>query len=160
MRTYLRIFRFALPYKWRFAAALACMAILASATTMYVNLLGPALDFLFTGRTSSAASLAKVLPRFLDVQGFLSTIDRRFMLAVLPLVIVAVALVKGIAYFGQSYLMATAASRMIADLRRALFDRLLRLPPAFHAKYHSGDVITRFSADVQMVQMAVSDAGM
>jgi ATP-binding cassette, subfamily B, bacterial MsbA len=158
LHTYLRIFRFALPYKWRFASALACMMVLAAATTAYVNLLGPALDFLFTGRTTSAASLAKVLPRWLDVQGFLSSVDRRFMLAVLPLVIVAVALVKGIAYFGQSYLMATASQRMIVDMRRALFDKLVRLPPAFHARHHSGDIISRFSADVQMVQMAVSEA--
>jgi ATP-binding cassette, subfamily B, bacterial MsbA len=158
LRTYLRIFRFALPYKWRFGSALACMMVLAAATTAYVNLLGPALDFLFTGRTSSAASLARVLPRWLDVQGFLSTVDRRFMLAILPLVIVAVSLVKGIAYFGQSYLMATASQRMIADMRKALFDKLVRLPPAFHARHHSGDIISRFSADVQMVQMAVSEA--
>jgi ATP-binding cassette, subfamily B, bacterial MsbA len=158
LRTYLRIFSFALPYKWRFGSALACMMVLAAATTAYVNLLGPALDFLFTGRTTSAASLAKVLPRWLDVQGFLSSVDRRLMLSVLPLVIVAVALVKGVAYFGQSYLMATASQRMIADMRRALFDKLLRLPPAFHAKHHSGDIISRFSADVQMVQMAVSEA--
>ncbi len=158
MRTYLRIFRFALPYKWRFVSALACMAILATATTAYVNLLGPALDFLFTGRMSSAASLARVLPRWLDVQGFLSTVDRRFMLAVLPAVIVVVALVKGIAYFGQSYLMATASQRMIADMRKSLFDKLVRLPPAWHAQHHSGDIISRFSSDVQMVQMAVSEA--
>jgi subfamily B ATP-binding cassette protein MsbA len=158
MNTYLRIFRFARPYKWRFAAALGCMAVLAAATTAYVNLLGPALDFLFTGRTSSAASLARVLPRWLDVQGFLANVDRRFMLAILPIVIVIVALVKGIAYFGQSYLMATASQRMIADIRRALFDKLVRLPPAFHAQRHSGDIISRFSGDVQMVQMAVSEA--
>jgi subfamily B ATP-binding cassette protein MsbA len=158
LRTYLRIFRFALPYKGRFAAALLCMAILAGATTMYVNLLGPALSFLFTGSLDSAASLARVLPRWLDVQGFLARIDRRSMLAVLPAVIVFVAVVKGIAYFGQSYLMATASQRMIMDMRRALFDKLIRLPPAFHAQRHSGDILSRFSADVQMVQMAVSEA--
>ncbi len=158
MRTYLRIFRFARPYKWRFAAALACMIVLAGATAAYVNLLGPALDFLFTGRTSSAASLARVLPRWVDVEGFLGTADRRVMLAILPAVIVVVALVKGIAYFGQSYLMATASQRMIADMRRSLFDKLTGLPPSWHAKHHSGDIISRFSTDVHMVQMAVSEA--
>jgi subfamily B ATP-binding cassette protein MsbA len=158
LRTYLRIFRFAVPYTWRFASALGCMAILAGATTAYVNLLGPTLDFLFTGRTSAVASLARVTPRWLDVAGLLGSVDRRRMLAVLPVVIVLVAVVKGIAYFGQSYLMATASQRMIADMRRALFDKLMRLPPAFHAKHHSGDIISRFSADVGMVQLAVSEA--
>jgi subfamily B ATP-binding cassette protein MsbA len=158
LRTYLRIFRFALPYKWRLASALACMAVLAAATTAYVNLLGPALDFLFTGRTTSVAALARILPSWLDVAGYLQSVDRRRMLAVLPVVIMVVALVKGIAYFGQSYLMATASQRMIADMRRALFDRLVRLPPSFHAEHHSGDIISRFSADVNAVQLAVSEA--
>jgi subfamily B ATP-binding cassette protein MsbA len=156
--TYLRIFRFGLPYKWRFATALACMAVLAAATTAYVNLLGPALDFLFTGRTTAVASLARLAPKWLDLAGYLQNVDRRRMLAVLPAIIVLVAVVKGVAYFGQSYLMATASQRMIADMRRALFDKLIRLPPSFHARYHSGDIISRFSADVNAVQLAVSEA--
>ncbi len=158
MRTYLRIFRFALPFKWRLACALGCMVILAGATTAYVNLLGPALDFLFTGRTTAVTSLARIMPRWLDVAGYLNSVDRRHMLAVLPVVIVLVAAVKGFAFFGQSYLMATASQRMVADMRRALFDKLVRLPPAFHTKHHSGDIISRFSSDVGMVQLAISEA--
>ncbi|HEX9050198.1 MAG TPA: ABC transporter transmembrane domain-containing protein [Anaeromyxobacter sp.] len=158
MRTYLRLFRFALPYRWRLAAALACMGVLALATAAYVNLLGPTLSFLFTGSTGSVQSLSRIAPRWLDVDGFLAHIDRARMLAVLPLIIVAVSAVKGIAYFGQSYLMATASQRMTADMRRALFDKVVRLPPAFHAKRHSGDLIARFSADVGTVQLAISEA--
>jgi subfamily B ATP-binding cassette protein MsbA len=132
--------------------------ILAGATTAYVNLLGPVLDFLFTGRTTSTAAVARVAPRWIDVAGFLESVDRRRVLAILPVVIVVVALVKGLAYFGQSYLMATTSQRMVADMRRALFDKLVRLPPGFHAKHHSGDLISRFAADVQMVQLAITDA--
>ncbi len=158
LRTYFRLFRFAVPYKWRFAAALACMIILAGSTAMYVNLLGPALDFLFTGRTTGVASLARMAPRGWDVAAYVEGIDRRQMLTVLPFVIVLVAVVKGIAYFGQSYLMAVASQRMVADMRRALFDNLVRLPPSFHARHHSGDLISRFAADVGMVQMAITEA--
>jgi len=156
--TYLRLFRFARPYRWRLAGALACMVVLALTTAAYVNLLGPTLDFLFTGRTSGVSSLGKVLPGSLDVQGFLGRIDRREMLALLPAVILVVAVLKGIAFFGQSFLMATTSQRMVADMRRALFDNLIRLPPAFHAKHHSGDVIARFSGDVWSVQNAISEA--
>jgi len=158
VRTYLRLFRFALPYKWHLAGALACMVILAGATTAYVNLLGPALDFLFTGRLSSASQLSRIVPRALDLQGFLARVDRRQMLAILPLVIVFMALVKGFAYFGQFLLMAVVSQRLIADLRRALFDRLVTLPPAFYGKRHSGDLVSRFSQDVSMVQNAITEA--
>jgi ATP-binding cassette, subfamily B, bacterial MsbA len=158
LRTYFRLFRFAIPYKWRFAAALGCMAVLAAATNAYVNLLGPVLDFLFTGRTTAVQSLARIAPRWLDLSRFLQSVDRRQVLLVLPFVMVAVALVKGVAYFGQSYLMATASQRMVADMRCSLFEKLISLPPSFHARHHSGDLISRFAADVQMVQMAVTEA--
>jgi subfamily B ATP-binding cassette protein MsbA len=155
VRTYLRLFRFAVPYRWKFAGALACMIVLALATTAYVNLLGPALDFLFTGRTSPA--LLRVLPG-VRVEELLARVDRRQMLAILPFVIVAVAGIKGLAFFGQSFLMSVVSSRMVADLRRALFDRLVTLSPAFHTRHHSGEILSRFSADVAMVQVAVTEA--
>ena len=158
IRTYFRLFRFALPYRWHFAGALLCMVILAGATSAYVNLLGPALDFLFTGKTSAAASLAHVLPKSVDVVGYLSRVDRWHLLAILPFLIFGVALVKGAAYFGQFYLFAIVSQRMIADLRRALFDRLVGLPAGYHSRHHSGDLISRFSNDVNMVQLAVTEA--
>jgi ATP-binding cassette, subfamily B, bacterial MsbA len=157
MRTYLRILRFGLPYRWLFAGALACMVVLALATAAYVNLLGPVLDFLFTGKTSAGAAISRVIPSA-AVDGYLAHVDRREMLRILPFVIVLVALVKGLAFFGQAYLMSLASSRLVADVRQALFERLVSLSPAFHTRHHSGDLLSRFSADVAMVQTAVSDA--
>jgi ATP-binding cassette, subfamily B, bacterial MsbA len=158
LRTYLRLFQFVLPYKWKLVGALLCMVVLAGATAAYVNLLGPALDFLFTGRTLAMATLAKVLPKSVDVPGFLARFDRRQMLAILPFVIFGVAMVKGLAYFGQFYLTNRVSQGLIADLRRKLFDHLVTLSPAFYAKRHSGDLLSRFSTDVQVVQMAITDA--
>ena len=62
MRTYLRLLAFAAPYRWRFLAAFGCMAVLALSTAMYVNLLGPVLEFLFTGQVGAMGALARLLP--------------------------------------------------------------------------------------------------
>ncbi|HVI73388.1 MAG TPA: ABC transporter transmembrane domain-containing protein [Anaeromyxobacteraceae bacterium] len=158
MSAYLRLLRFAAPYRARFAAALACMVVLALATAAYVNLLGPVLEFLFTGRPQAVASLSRFLPTSLDLAGWLQRVERDRVLALLPFVIVGVALVKGLAYFGQFYLMGMVSQRVIADLRTAMFDHLLGLSPDFFAKRHSGDLMSRFSADVQSVETAVSYA--
>jgi subfamily B ATP-binding cassette protein MsbA len=155
---YLRLLRFAAPYKARFIAALACMAVLALSTAAYVNLLGPVLELLFTGRAQAVASLGRFLPASLDLVGWLERVDRERVLAALPFVITAVAVVKGIAYFGQFYLMGMVSQRVIADLRTTMFDHLLGLSPTFFAKRHSGDLMSRFSADVQSVETAVSYA--
>jgi subfamily B ATP-binding cassette protein MsbA len=157
VRTYLRILRFGVPYRWHFAGALACMVVLALATTAYVNLLGPVLDFLFTGRATAGAAMTRIIPG-LHLDEYLAHVDRARVLRVLPVVIILVALVKGLAFFGQSYLMSVASSRLVADVRQALFDRLVTLSPAFHTRHHSGDLLSRFSADVGMVQTAVAEA--
>ncbi len=101
--------------------------------------------------------MSRVIPG-LRLDAYLASVDRAQVLRLLPVVIVAVALVKGLAFFGQSYLMAVASSKLVADVRQALFERLLGLSPAFHTRHHSGDLLSRFSADVAMVQMAVTDA--
>jgi subfamily B ATP-binding cassette protein MsbA len=159
VRTYLRLFRFALPYKWRFAGALLSMTVFAATSSAYIVLLGPMLNFLFTGgKSATAEQLARIAPRWLDFNGLLAHADSHRLLVVLPFLIFMVALVKGIAFFGQAYLMATVSSGMVADLRCALFDRLVMLSPAFHSKHHTGDLISRFNQDVAMVQIAVTDA--
>jgi subfamily B ATP-binding cassette protein MsbA len=158
LRAYLRLLRFVAPYRARFAAAMACMLVLAAATAAYANLLGPVLDFLFTGKTRAVASLGKFLPAGTNLESWLARLDRTQVLSLLPLVIIAVSLVKGVAYFGQFYLMGTVGQRVVADLRIALFEHLLGLSPAFFSRRHSGDLMSRFSADVQAVEVAVSNA--
>ena len=158
MSAYLRLLRFAAPYRGRFAAALACMLVLALSTAAYVNLLGPVLEFLFTGRTQAVATLGRFFPASVNLAGWLQRADRERILGLLPFVIVGLALVKGVAYFGQFYLMGMVSQRVIADLRTAMFDHLLGLSPSFFSKRHSGDLMSRFSADVQSVETAVSYA--
>jgi subfamily B ATP-binding cassette protein MsbA len=158
LRTYLRLVSFAAPYKWRFLAAFGCMAVLALATAMYVNLLGPVLEFLFTGQVGAMGSLARLLPGDGELAAWAKGVDRAQALRILPWVVITVALVKGVAYFGQAYLMGTTSQRIIADLRGALFDHLLRLSPSFYTRRHSGDILSRMANDVQSVEGAVSNA--
>ena len=158
MRAYLRLLRFVVPYRGRFLAAIGCMVVLAASSAAYVNLLGPVLEFLFTGKPGSMAVLDKFLPESVGFQAWLDSVDRSEILGFLPYVMVAVALVKGFAYFGQFYLMGMLGQRVIADLRRALFDHLLRLSPGFYARRHSGDLMSRFSSDVAAVEVAVTNS--
>jgi subfamily B ATP-binding cassette protein MsbA len=158
LHAYLRLLRFATPYRWRFVAALLCMLVLAGTTAAYAQLLGPALDFLFTGRVTAVANLGKFVPASLDVREMLARVDRQQFLSVLPFLVVGLSLVKGVAYFGQFYLMGMVSQAVVADLRKALFDHLLSLSPGYFSRRHSGDLMSRFSADVGAVEMAVTNA--
>jgi subfamily B ATP-binding cassette protein MsbA len=158
LRTYLRLLRFAAPYRLRISAAVACMLVLGAGTSAYAYLLGPALKFLIGG---GETGLDLKLPIPVDatrVSGGLAHFSREQALAILPIAILVVTVVKGIAYFGQNYLMGTAGQRIVADLRRTLFDHLLRLSPSFFTRRHSGDLMQRFSSDVNSVESAVTSA--
>jgi subfamily B ATP-binding cassette protein MsbA len=157
LSAYLRLLRFLAPYRGRFATALGCMVVLALATGAYVQLLGPVTEFLFTGGTGPARAGTSV-PGWLDLARVPEGMEARRLLAILPVAIVAVAAVKGLAYFGQFYLMGMISQRVVADLRCALFDHLMSLSPAFYARRHSGDLMSRLSADVQAVENAITYA--
>jgi subfamily B ATP-binding cassette protein MsbA len=156
--TYLRLLRFAAPYRWRFLAAITCMAVLATTTAAYAQLLGPVLSFLFTGELGAVANLSRFLPDGVDVRGWVAGVDRARFLLVIPVLVFAVSLLKGLAHFGQAYLMGTISLAVVADLRKAFFDRLLGLSPSFYARRHSGDLLSRFSSDVGAVENAVTFA--
>jgi subfamily B ATP-binding cassette protein MsbA len=158
LRTYLRLLAYAAPYKLRIAAAIFCMVLLSLSTAAYANLLGPALEFLFTGEVKSLAALRGFVPSSYDLDAFLASLDRRQVLSALPLVIIGVSLLKGFAAFGQQFLMGMAGQRMVGDLRRAAFDKLVRLSPAYYSVRNTGDIQSRVSGDVWAVDAAVANA--
>jgi ATP-binding cassette, subfamily B, bacterial MsbA len=161
LTAYFRLLRFVRPYRGRFLGAIGCMIVLALATASYVHLLGPVLEWLFSGGRvggRSTGGLNSLLPAWTDVSGWLSAVGRERAITMLPVLITAVALVKGVAFFGQYYLMNMLGQRVISDLRTTLFDHLLTLSPGFFSRRHSGDLMSRFSADVQAVETAVSHA--
>ena len=58
-------------------------------------------------------------------------------------------------YF-QTYLTAWAGQHMVAKLRVALFERVLNLPLGIFDQWRPGELISRFSSDLQMMTDAVS----
>jgi subfamily B ATP-binding cassette protein MsbA len=146
MRTYARLLSFLAPYRARFFAALACMLVLAAATALYGYLIGPLLKFLFTGGVSGGEAMAAVLP----------LVDPDTMRAALPFVILFVAAVKGAAAYGQAVLMNGLGQRVIRDVRRAMFDRIVILSQSFFQRAKSGDLMSRFVSDAAQIEEAVT----
>ena len=54
--------------------------------------------------------------------------------------------------FAQSYLTASVAERVIADLRNDLFAHLLRQPPGFYALRRVGELSSRIASDSALIQ--------
>src|SRR6266542_5599294 len=60
--------------------------------------------------------------------------------------------------YGQFYLMSMVSQRVVADLRRALFDKMLALSPAYYSTRSTGDLLSRVAGDVWAVDAAVTGA--
>ena len=53
------------------------------------------------------------------------------------------------------YLMMTIGERVITDMRRAVFDHLLALEPAFFEQIRTGEVISRLTNDATQLQAVI-----
>ncbi|ADN76392.1 lipid A ABC exporter family, fused ATPase and inner membrane subunits [Ferrimonas balearica DSM 9799] len=73
----------------------------------------------------------------------------------LMLLVLLINLVGAVAVFVRFYLMTWLGERVSADLRKAVFDHLLQLPPSFFAEQRTGEVISRFTADTTVLQTVV-----
>jgi len=145
MGNYRRLLAAVRPHAGLFALAIASMVTLAAATGLFSWLVGPLFQYVFRGGELGTT----LLP-------WLPHMDRLELRRALPLLILAIAVVRGAAYFGQFYAMGMLGQRVVADLRRALQEKLLGLSPAFFARASSGDLLSRFASDVAAVEFAVT----
>ncbi|OLC19224.1 MAG: ABC transporter [Deltaproteobacteria bacterium 13_1_40CM_68_24] len=152
MKEYRRLLASVRPHLGLLAAAIASMIVLSAATGAFSWLVGPMFQFVFKGGALDAKALRSALP-FL---GAPEALPRDTVLRALPVLILAIAALRGIAYFGQFYCMGMLGQRVVADLRLALHQKLLELPPSFFARSASGDLLARFASDVAAVEFAVT----
>src|SRR5712671_878562 len=128
-----RVLPFTLPYRMRMAGAM--LALLVSSATVL--------------------GLGQGLRRLVD-EGFKSgdvaTLDR----AVLLLIGVVVLLAGST--FCRFYLVSWIGERVVADIRRAVFDRVIALSPAYFEVHRTGDILSRLTTDTTLLQTVIGSA--
>jgi subfamily B ATP-binding cassette protein MsbA len=140
---YRRLLAYVRPYRSRVVAATACSLVVAAGTAAYAYVIGPLLKSVLMGEAVTVGPV---------------TLTGTDLLFGLPLLVVSIAALKATAQWGQTGLMQAVGQRVMTDLRRDLYARLLELPPAFYEKRHSGELLSRFTADVAQVEFSVTQA--
>lgn len=133
LKLYARLLRYVRPYWRMFAASLLAMVVVAATE--------PALPAIFQ--------------RLLDA-GFVER-DLAFMQWV-PVLIIGLALVRGGGSFISDYCIHWVGQKIVADLRNAMFDRLIRLPTTYYDHHTTGSLISKFTYDVTLVTSAATNA--
>ena len=152
MSEYRRLIAAVRPHLPLLSAAIAAMVVLSAATGAFSWLVGPLFQFVFKGGQLDAGAIHTALPFLAAPQ----EVSRETVLRALPILILCIALVRGVAYFVQFYSMGMLGQRVVADLRLALHQKLLELPPAFFARSASGDLLSRFGSDIAQLEFAVT----
>ncbi len=133
LRTVARVGGFLRPYRRQVAYAAVALVFAAAA----VLAMGQGLRFV-VDRGFSAGNAAEL--------------DR--MLGAMLGVIIVVAM----ATYTRFYYVSWLGERVTADLRRAVFDHLLRLPPGFFEITRTGEVISRLTTDTTMLETVIGSS--
>jgi subfamily B ATP-binding cassette protein MsbA len=119
------------PHLRRILFAFLLMGLAAASTAGRAWLMEPVLDRIFVAREGSLLLLI--------AGGAL-----------------ALALVKGLADYGEAVLMTRVGQRVIADVQVALFARLMRADLAYFHTHPSGTLISRFTSDAALLRSAAA----
>ncbi len=71
---------------------------------------------------------------------------------------IVVALLLGVAGALRYYFISRLGERVVADLRRAVYDHLLTLSPGFYANTRTGEVLSRLTTDTTLIQTVVGSS--
>ncbi|HXI20016.1 MAG TPA: ABC transporter transmembrane domain-containing protein [Gemmatimonadales bacterium] len=98
-------------------------------------------------------SLPMIMGRLLDTafaRGGRQLLDR------IALVLMGLVVVQAVLNYAQAYLLSATGERAVAGLRQILFARLLEQPPGFFADRRTGELTSRITTDVSLLQGTLS----
>ena len=120
------------PHRSRLILAVLCMAIVAATTATNAYLMKPVFDDVFILRDEN-------------------------MLLIIPIAIFAIAVIKGLSTYGQAVLMSHIGQRIVATIQQTMFSHLMWADISYFQKTSTGNLISRFNNDANMLRSAVSN---
>ena len=129
VRLFLRLFAYTRPYRGRLVASWLATAVYAAASALLISQIKPIFDQAFEGVNVGRVSM----------------------------VILGLYLIKGVAAYLSTTLVAAVGQRAVTDLRNALYEHVLKQSFTFLGRQTTGALMSHITTDVEKIQNAVSD---
>ncbi|HNQ82262.1 MAG TPA: ABC transporter ATP-binding protein [Bacteroidales bacterium] len=126
MQRLYRLFRFVGPQKYTFIAGMAFLVLSSLTTLVFPMLIGELLD------AASSSTLEKINE--------------------LGMILIGVFLVSAVFSYFRIYLFAVVTQKTLALLRQTTYNHLIKLPMAFFSSRRVGELNSRISADISLLQ--------
>lgn len=130
---YRRLLSYALVYWGIFIIAILGMVIVAGASAAFPALMQPMMDGGFVDRDPETIKW-------------------------IPIALISVFFVRVIGAFASSYGMSVIGRNVIRELRKEMFCRLVSLPKAYYDKSTTGELMSKFTYDVEQVANSTTKA--
>ncbi len=132
MKNYKRLLKYIRPYVKQLCFAIVCIVMAAAANLYLPWIIKDMVDKVLTDKDMG-------------------------MLNIICLGIVVVFILRGIFYYGQSYLVSYIGQKVIIDVREVMFRKFQRMPMAYFDKHQTGETMSYITNDVAAIQSALVD---
>jgi subfamily B ATP-binding cassette protein MsbA len=154
MQNYLRLLSFLKGHKRIFSLAVVAMFLASFFESIQLSLLVPIVDRMFNKKL---IILPNQVPDFLTrLVAHLNTLSPERLLQIMPFAILGLLLIKHVVTFYYQYLMNDVSQRVMRDVRHRLYEKIQNLSLDYFSKKRTGELISRITNDVQIIENAVS----
>jgi subfamily B ATP-binding cassette protein MsbA len=147
LQIYLRLLSYVKPYMGFFVLSLVGYVLFALSQPAFARLL----EYFVEALEGSFATIDKDLGWFLPASIMASA-------SLIPLVMLFIAIFRGIGSFLGNFYLAKVSLSVVHDLRCLMFNQMIQLPNNYFDNNNSGHLIARITYNVGMVTTAATDA--
>lgn len=130
-----RVFKYLLPYKGRLAGGVISMLVHAFLTVFFVRVFQGLLETIISDINMGREGMIQ--------------------LSLVAGMMILVYFLKGVSYYGKTYLVSYVSQRSIKDMRDDLYSHLHNLSLSFYSKNKTGDILSRVTNDVQNLESSM-----
>jgi len=132
LHIYRRLLAYSKPYLWRIVFSIVASIMVAITDVSFAQLVQPLVDDIITARNASLVHLV-------------------------PIIIIGLAVVKGVSRYFQEYLIKTAGQLVVQDIRNDLYARSIGQSMGFFGRHPTGTLMSRVLNDVGIMQRSAAD---
>lgn len=129
--TYRRLLGYSLPHWPIMLVSILATAAFAGVDTAFAALIKPLLDRAFVEQNQTYIRL-------------------------IPVYIIGLFIIRGLSFFVSTYGMAYVARRVVKDMRKRVFDKLLRLPARYYDRVNSSQMVSQLTYFVEQIADATT----
>lgn len=143
------IFQYMMPYKAMFIAGLLCLMLSSMILLAFPFFTGKLVD------TSLGKAQALSIPENPLLKDLTSNIRFDDINSIAG-ILMGILVIQSVFSFFRIYFFSRVSEKSMSDIRKAMYQKLMTLPMTFYDKYRTGEMMSRLTADVALLQETFS----